>query len=274
MAASLLGLALFLGSARAPAQELPPLPAIPDPAAGPIALPPIPPPESTPLPPPRREKTLHFSRDPVPQARPAPPGLKTAGGARPQPQRVALQNTTPPKARELRKEQQAEESVQYTVPTEVPSPERLFKTMQSDEHLMEAIRQEKRSQNVVERITFPEEQPLSKVAYAGRRWEPLKEEVQPCYVMYKRLLFEQKNAERYGWDVGVLQPLISSLKVYCDIATLPYHLGARPFQQFECSTGYCLPGDPVPLLLYPPEWSVSGSGLEAAVLVPLFFAFP
>jgi len=272
MAASLLGLGLFLGGARAPAQDLPPLPSVPDSASGPIALPPVPALDSTPPAPPRREKTLHFSRDPMPVFRSAP--AAPPGANRPQPQRLALQNASPPRARDLRKEQQAEESVQYSVPTEAPGPERLFMTMQSDEQLMERMRQEKRSQNTVERIVFPEETMLSKVAYAGRRWEPLKEEVQPGYVMYRRLLFEQKNAERYGWDLGVLHPVVSALNVYCDVLQLPYHLGARPFQQFECSAGYCLPGDPVPLMLYPPEFSLTGYGLETAVLVPLFFAFP
>ena len=48
----------------------------------------------------------------------------------------------------------------------------------------------------------------------------------------------------------------------------------RPLQQYDADTGYCLPGDPVPLLLYPPQWCCAGFGLETAVLVPLFFAFP
>jgi hypothetical protein len=189
-------------------------------------------------------------------------------------QHVAMQQVSPGRARSQRKEMQAEESVQYTVPTELPSPDRLFKTMMSDASLFEMIRQEKRSQNVVERLIFPEEVPVSKVAFAGRRWEPLHEQAAPAYVIYKRLLFEQINAERYGWDLGILHPLISTLEVYCDVVTLPYHIGVRPLQQYESDAGYCLPGDPVPLLLYPPQWCCAGFGLEAAVVVPLFFAFP
>jgi hypothetical protein len=286
MAASLLGLGLLLGGTSATAQDLSGLPPIPDPPAvkmpagpaplplGPAAMPSgssiiLPPATDTPhteTHPPRREKTLHFSREPA-------PSVRTVGTTAPT-QRVAIQVTNPPRNRNPRRELQAEESVQYTVPTELPSPDRLWKVMQSDKNLMEMIRQEKRSQNIVERIVFPEEQPISKVAYAGRRWEPLTEEVQPGYVIYQRLLFEQKNAERYGWDIGVIHPLVSALAVYCDVVTLPYHIGVRPLQQFDSSAGYCLPGDPVPLLLYPPEWCCAGFGLEAAVVVPLFFAFP
>jgi hypothetical protein len=230
-----------------------------------------------------KAKSLHFSRDPLPQGRATAPAPNTPVGtpsapgpkqdARP-PQRVAVQDLTPQRARQIRREQQSEESVQFLVPTEPPGLSRIVLSVQSDAALMERMRQEKRSQGTIERIVFPEEIVLSKLAYAGRRWDPLKEVAEPNYVTYHRLTLEQKNTERYGWDLGVVQPLVSALHFYSDVVLLPYHIGKRPCQQVDSNAGYCLPGDPVPLLLYPPELSLSGVGLEAAVLVPLFFAFP
>src|SRR5262249_6409939 len=150
-----------------------------------------------------RKKTLHFSRAPLPSGHSAATTTSV--------QREPSQSGYAPRLRGgQRRDVQAEEEIQYT--TEVPSPDRLWKTMQSDQNLMEIIRQERRSKSVVERVVFPEQVPLSKVAYAGRRWEPITERVQPAYVIYKRLLFEQKNAERYGWDIGVLHPLLSTLE--------------------------------------------------------------
>ena len=35
-----------------------------------------------------------------------------------------------------------------------------------------------------------------------------------------------------------------------------------------------MPGDPVPLYLYPPHWDASGLAAEAAVLTLMFFVFP
>ena len=58
------------------------------------------------------------------------------------------------------------------------------------------------------------------------------------------------------------------------MALLPYHAFTDPFRTFECSTGYCLPGDPTPLLIYPPELSASGTVAEAGAILGVFAVFP
>ena len=60
---------------------------------------------------------------------------------------------------------------------------------------------------------------------------------------------------------------------YADLVTVPLTFGARPCEG-EASTGYCLPGDPVPLLLYPPEITLTGTALEVGVIVALAAIFP
>jgi hypothetical protein len=165
----------------------------------------------------------------------------------------------------------AEEVPDYNIRLDVPGFQRLIQ-LESEASLYERMRQEARARG--ERLVFPEEPVLTKDPFVGRHWTPLTREVEPYYVMYSRLLFQQKNFERYGWDLGPISPLLSAGKFFVDVAALPYNLGTRPFQQYETSAGYCLPGDPVPLLLYPPEISVTGLAAEAAVVTLGFFIFP
>jgi hypothetical protein len=72
------------------------------------------------------------------------------------------------------------------------------------------------------------------------------------------LFFEQLNFERYGWDLGPVTPFLSAGKFYFDLAALPFCVAMDPCRCCECGTGYCLPGDPVPLLLYLPECRWTG----------------
>jgi hypothetical protein len=125
-----------------------------------------------------------------------------------------------------------------------------------------------------ERLEFPPSPPLTKGKYAGRTWPQSTTYTEPHYVCYQRLYFEQKNFERYGWDLGPITPVLSALDFWVDMGLLPYHLGTDPFRNYECSAGYCMPGDPVPLLLYPPELSATGALTEAAVIVALVAIFP
>jgi hypothetical protein len=98
--------------------------------------------------------------------------------------------------------------------------------------------------------------------------------VEPSYVCYGRLLFEQRNAERYGWDFGPIHPLFAGGLFFADVALLPYNLARNPCQWCECSAGLCLPGDPVPLLCYLPNPSVTGLVAEAATIAALLAIFP
>jgi hypothetical protein len=166
-----------------------------------------------------------------------------------------------------------DESTEYTIQLEPPGPERLFR-LESEKNLQERMRQEARQRSTLERITFPEEPILSKEPFVARVFPPAQEVVEPNYVCYNRLYFEEMNSERYGWDLGFIQPFVSAGVFYWDVLTLPYHIGTEPCRHYECSAGYCLPGDPVPYLLYPPELSLTGATLEAGTIVALFAIFP
>ena len=166
-----------------------------------------------------------------------------------------------------------ESPVGYRIPFELPGPERLFR-LESQASLYQRMKQEARERRPAERINFPEEPVLSSQPYYGRDWPAQKMTVEPIYVCHERLLFEQINQERYGWDFGILAPLLSTGIFYKDVVFMPYHLGTQPLRCFECSSGKCQPGDPVPLLLAPPELSLTGALAETAVLATLFAVFP
>src|SRR5262245_31879607 len=102
---------------------------------------------------------------------------------------------------------------------------------------------------------FPPKPEGSRVAFAGRSFPPMEMVIEPNYVCDRRLYFEQKNFERYGWELGYLQPILSAGLFYKDLLLFPYKFGTDPWRRYECSAGYCLPGSAVPLLWYPPEVS-------------------
>jgi hypothetical protein len=164
-----------------------------------------------------------------------------------------------------------EEYSSDSLPLDPPSPDRLFK-LESEPELKERMRQ--RSMERGERIIFPSAPIISKELYMPRQFALSVEVVEPNYLCHKRLLFEDINSERYGWDLGVIQPLVSVGHFYKDLVLLPYHAFTRPCDCFECTGGYCLPGDPVPYLCYPPEISLTGALAEAAAVATLFVIFP
>src|SRR5262249_4704626 len=156
--------------------------------------------------------------------------------------------------------------LEYQIQLEPPGLQRLLLSLTSDANLQERIRQETltRSQGR-EAVTFPEEPILSRDRYYGRGaiW-PLRALVaEPNFVCSRHLLFEDKNRERYGWELGMLQTFVSPALFFVDFLALPYNCMKVPCEKNECSAGYCLPGDPVPYRLYPPE--ITGTGLAAEV---------
>ena len=110
--------------------------------------------------------------------------------------------------------------------------------------------------------------------YAQRVYPPSKVELEPGYVVHKRLYFEEKNAERYGWELGAAQPFVSAAYFYKDFAFLPYHFASNLCERYDTSAGKCLPGSPVPYYIYPPGCSWTGLLAEAGVVTGLTFIFP
>ncbi|MBI1918120.1 MAG: hypothetical protein HYS12_25800 [Planctomycetes bacterium] len=205
---------------------------------------------------------------PVPSSdgtRPVALGMPTAAAAQ------AVTQTQPQPRPGTRPSEEV--SATFRVRLDLPGPEELFR-LDSEDTLFNRMKQEAREKTPPERITFPEEPILSRQPYYGRSWPLSKMFVEPSYLCHRRLLFEQINQERYGWDFGIVAPFLSTGVFFKDCLLLPYHLGTQPCRHFECSAGKCLPGDPVPLLLYPPELSLTGTLAEGAAIATLEVLFP
>jgi hypothetical protein len=98
--------------------------------------------------------------------------------------------------------------------------------------------------------------------------------LEPGYVVHRKLLFEEKNSERYGWDLGIIQPVVSTAFFYKDTLLWPAHLASSWRERYETSAGKCPPGSPVPYYLYPEEISLFGGTVGTAVFVGSGFIFP
>lgn len=98
-------------------------------------------------------------------------------------------------------------------------------------------------------------------------YEPHKAIYEPYYVVHRRLHFEEKNTERYGWDLGIIQPFVSTLYFYKDVLLWPNSLASGVEVGFwDTSAGKCLPGSPVPYYLYPPGLTISGMLFEGGII--------
>jgi hypothetical protein len=156
----------------------------------------------------------------------------------------------------------------------IPGFDRVFGRLESEASLNERIRQRARDQDAKDRTIFPVEPVVSKDSYKPRTFVAHALLVEPNYVPHGHLWFEQKNFERAGWDLGILSPIASAGKFYCDFVMLPYQLVNQMGRGIETSAGKCLPGDPTPLLLYPPEVSMTASFGETAAIIGLIAIFP
>jgi hypothetical protein len=155
-----------------------------------------------------------------------------------------------------------------------PGFERVFGRLESESSFNERVRQATRDRDLKDRTNFPPEPIVSKEAYKSRTFTAHNVIVEPNFVPHGPLLFEQKNFERGGWDLGILSPVASAGKFYCDFVTLPYHLASQIGRGIETSAGKCLPGDPVPFLLYPPEINVTAGFVQTAAVIGLIAIFP
>ena len=126
------------------------------------------------------------------------------------------------------------------MPTELPGSGRLYGRLESKAPFKERIRQEAKSLGE-RKVFFPEPLVISRKQWKPRQFDPRVCLVTPNYVVHQRLLFEQKNLERYGWDLGVLTPA-ANLGVFAyDMFTLPYHIWSRPLDQMDTARANTCP---------------------------------
>ncbi len=155
--------------------------------------------------------------------------------------------------------------------TDLPGDKRLF-IRESEEQFWNRYRNELGKEGRM--LFIPEPTVVSTETFRPRAFQPITKQVEPAYVCHRRLLFEQPNFERTGWDLGIFSPAVNLGVFYYDFAMLPYHFWSDPHDRGECSAGKCLPGDPAPLLLYRERYSTMGMIGQAATITGLVFLFP
>jgi hypothetical protein len=163
--------------------------------------------------------------------------------------------------------------LRYQIRLVPPGPELVFRR-EAASAVELRMRQESKQQASPGIVVFPELPVLSQVAFTGRSLAPQVAYAEPAFVNYGRLYYEEKNGERYGWELGLLQPIISTLYFYKDTLLFPHNFVSYPHRRYETSAGQCLPGDPVPYILYPPEFTIEGTLAELGVGTALFVVFP
>ncbi len=171
------------------------------------------------------------------------------------------------------REKTNDDQIDFFIRPELPDPDRLF-GRESERQFFERIRQDAKSRLGSAPVLFPQQVPVSKDTYQARSFPRAQSTVEPSYVSHRKLLFEQPNFERGGWDFGAAQPVIGLGIFYYDMALLPYHYWTRPHEHGETSAGKCLPGDPSPLLYYCEPWSWTGAAAQGSVIVGGVFLFP
>ncbi len=127
-------------------------------------------------------------------------------------------------------------------------------------------------------LTFPKSSQVGgNIPYQPKTvtYAPMRAEYAALYVVHRRLHFEDRNSERYGWDLGIVQPFVSALLFYKDVLAWPQSLASGCAYGFwDTNAGKCLPGSPTPYMLYPPGLTITGSAFETVVITGAAFAFP
>lgn len=124
-------------------------------------------------------------------------------------------------------------------------------------------------------LDFPDEDAIRITATMTKRDFPPTQAVERAsYVVYQPLYFQQINAERYGWELGIFQPVVSAGQFYGDVLLFPYKFAANPPWQCDTNVGYALPGDPEPLRFLTTPFSWRGVAAQAGVAVGGAAIFP
>lgn len=92
---------------------------------------------------------------------------------------------------------------------------------------------------------------------------------------HKPLYFEDVQLERYGHEWGpVVQPALSTVRFFGDLAFLPYKMGIHPPNECQHPLGYYRPGECAPWTRGPVPISLRGAMSQAAFVTGTAWALP
>jgi hypothetical protein len=225
--------------------------------------------------PPAGGKTVYFQK-PADAALPVPGGGTDAAPAATQPVGGTGQKDQPKLPPDL--------GIDIKKATELPSRDKIFSIPDNatlEQVILNRLREDEKAagRNPYLKygpdLMFPPLPDVSGgVAYRPKtgNYAPMQQYYDAIYVVHRRLHFEERNAERYGWDLGIIQPFISTMYFYKDVLLWPNSLASGCAYGFwDTNAGKCLPGSPTPYFLYPPGLTITGSAVEGAVITGAAF---
>ena len=99
--------------------------------------------------------------------------------------------------------------------------------------------------------------------------------IEPTYVVHRRLHFEERNAERSGWDLGPMQALVSTAYFWRDTLLWPQSLASACVRgPWDTNAGKAGVGCPSPYYLYPLGLTITGTAAETAIITGGAFLLP
>jgi hypothetical protein len=163
--------------------------------------------------------------------------------------------------------------------TQIPSRDKIFMMYDNAQLERAIVDWVVREKKVAPGLTFPRVPALvpAGTQYTSRTGTlpPTKAVYEPGFVVHRRLHFEEKNSERYGWDLGFITPVVSTAYFYKDVLLWPNSLATGVVTGFwDTSAGKCLPGSPVPYYFYPPGLTITGTTVEGLVITGAAFVIP
>jgi hypothetical protein len=164
---------------------------------------------------------------------------------------------------------QAEEEGRFTPPTRA----QLYR-VESEAAIAERTRQKWKNEGKSNQ-DFPSEDTMQiKTTLQRRKFNEMMATVQASYVVHQPLYFQQINHERYGWELGVFQPVVSTAQFYGDVLLFPYKFAANPPWHCDANLGYALPGDPEPLRFLTTPFSWRGVIGQTGTMIGGVAVFP
>jgi hypothetical protein len=90
---------------------------------------------------------------------------------------------------------------------------------------------------------------------------------EPGFVIHNKLHFEEKNSERYGWDLGFATPIVETMAFYKNTLLWPQSIASMAVTgKMDTNAGKCLPGSATPYILYPQGLTITGGVVEGLVV--------
>lgn len=171
---------------------------------------------------------LEAPRQPPPEAPPeAPPELPPPSAPIAQEEK----KPQPKEAKPLKIEDAGDLFVKF-LELKVPTRDRLF-VLESEERLRLRMADDARAHQLPLKFEFPDAKLPAAEPETPRARPAHSLLIEPDYLCTGRLWFEQPRSERYGRELGGLQPLISAGRFYVDFATWPARWLVNP-ACYEC----------------------------------------